>query len=162
MLMNTRRDTNTWQPIKLSLKSSSLSPTIPSFSGICKVRKFLLNLSMKCWNTEFHAEGSRVIILVVQVRAVKISVAVVEAPRKEGMKLSFPPKLVEKLVWVSVISFCRISFPVMHLMDYYAGTGRSSPLIMGLYGSWCSQCVPHSTMPSHIPCPNYYSCNLYK
>ncbi len=37
-----------------------------------------------------------------------------------------------------------------------------APLVMGLYGSWCSQCVPHSTMPSHIPCPNYYSCNLYK
>jgi hypothetical protein len=28
------------------------------------------------------------------------------------MKLSLPPKLAEKLVWVPVISFCKISFPV--------------------------------------------------
>jgi hypothetical protein len=33
---------------------------------------------------------------------------------KEGMKLSLPPKLVEKLVWVPVISFCKISFPASH------------------------------------------------
>jgi hypothetical protein len=48
---------------------------------------------------------------------------------KEGMKLSSPPKLVGKLVWVSVISFCKISFPVTHLMAYYAETDRSHPLI---------------------------------
>jgi len=49
--------------------------------------------------------------------------------RKEGMKLSLPPKLVEKLVWVPVILFCKISFPVTHQMPYYAETGRSPPLI---------------------------------
>ncbi len=48
---------------------------------------------------------------------------------KHGMKLSLPPKLVEKLVWVSVISFCKISFPVKRLMPYYAETSRSRPLI---------------------------------
>jgi hypothetical protein len=49
------------------------------------------------------------------------------------MKLSLPPelveKLVEKLVWVPVISFCNILFPVKRLMPYYAKTGRSHPLI---------------------------------
>jgi hypothetical protein len=45
------------------------------------------------------------------------------------MKLSLPPKLMEKLVWVPVISFCKISFLVKHLMPYYAETGRSRPLI---------------------------------
>jgi hypothetical protein len=49
--------------------------------------------------------------------------------RKEGIKLSLPPKLVEKLVWVPVILFCKISFPVTYLMAYYAETGRSRPLI---------------------------------
>jgi hypothetical protein len=39
---------------------------------------------------------------------------------KEGMKLSSPPKLVEKLVWDPVILFSKISFPVKHLMPYYA------------------------------------------
>jgi hypothetical protein len=47
----------------------------------------------------FNAQGSRVSIVVVQqIRAVKIYVAAVEALRKKGMKLSLPPKLVEKLV----------------------------------------------------------------
>jgi hypothetical protein len=45
------------------------------------------------------------------------------------MKLSLPPKLVEKLVWVIVISFCKISFPVTLLIPYYAETDRSCPLI---------------------------------
>jgi hypothetical protein len=45
------------------------------------------------------------------------------------MKLSLPPKLVGKLVWVSVTSFCKISFPIKkkHLMPYYAESGRSRP-----------------------------------
>jgi hypothetical protein len=47
----------------------------------------------------------------------------------EGMKLSLPQKLVEKLVWVPAISFCKISFPVTHLRAYSAETGRSRPLI---------------------------------
>jgi hypothetical protein len=38
---------------------------------------------MKCWNSAFDAEGSRLIILVVQVGAVKIYVAAVEAIRKK-------------------------------------------------------------------------------
>jgi hypothetical protein len=50
--------------------------------------------------------------------------------KKEGMKLSWwKKKLVEKLVWVPVISFCKISFPGTHLMPYYVETGRSHPLI---------------------------------
>jgi len=40
---------------------------------------------MKCWKSAFNAQGSRVIIVVVQVGAVKIYVAAVEAlKRKEG------------------------------------------------------------------------------
>jgi hypothetical protein len=104
---------------------------------------------MKCWNAAFNAQGWIVFIIVVQVVGVgKIYVAVVvqrPGKSKEGMKLSLPPKfpgnskegmklsllpkLVEKLVWVPVISFCKISFPVTHVMPYYAGTGRSRPLI---------------------------------
>jgi hypothetical protein len=51
---------------------------------------------------------------------VKIYVAAVEELMKEGMKLSLPPKLVEKLVWVLVILFCKISFPITQLMAYDA------------------------------------------
>jgi hypothetical protein len=38
---------------------------------------------MKCWNSTFNAQGSRVIILVVQVGAVKIYLAALEALRKK-------------------------------------------------------------------------------
>jgi hypothetical protein len=46
-----------------------------------------------------NAEGSRVMIAVVQVWGVKIYVTAVEVLRKNRMKLSLPPpKLLEKLV----------------------------------------------------------------
>jgi hypothetical protein len=38
---------------------------------------------MKCWNVSFNAQGSRLIIVVVQVRPVKIYVAAVEALKKK-------------------------------------------------------------------------------
>jgi hypothetical protein len=36
--------------------------------------------------------------------------------RKEGMKLNLPPKFMEKTSLSPVISFCKSSFPVKHLM----------------------------------------------
>ncbi len=38
---------------------------------------------MKCWNSAFNAQGSRVITVVIQVGAVKIYVASVEALREK-------------------------------------------------------------------------------
>jgi hypothetical protein len=69
---------------------------------------------MKCSNPSVNAQGSRVIIVVVQVGAVKIYVAAVEASGKgkDGMKLSLPPKFMGKLVWVPVIRFVELSFLV--------------------------------------------------
>ncbi len=43
----------------------------------------MLNLSMKCWNSAFNAQGLKLIIVVVQIGAVKIYVAAVEALRKK-------------------------------------------------------------------------------
>jgi hypothetical protein len=44
----------------------------------------MLQLNMKCWNSAFRAQGSRLIIVVVQAGAVKIYVVAVEAlGRKE-------------------------------------------------------------------------------
>ncbi len=43
----------------------------------------MLQLSTKCWNSAFNAQGSRVIIVVVQAGAVKIYVTAVEALRKK-------------------------------------------------------------------------------
>jgi hypothetical protein len=35
--------------------------------------------------------------------------------RKDRMKLSLPPKLVEKLVWVPIILICKIFIPTLRL-----------------------------------------------
>ncbi len=80
----------------------------------------------------FNAQGSRFIIVVLQVRGISSENICKQYWRcsgkiKEGMKLSLPPKLVEKLVWVRVISFRKISFTIPHLTPYYAETGRSRP-----------------------------------
>ncbi len=67
--------------LKLFVKSSSLSPLVPSafthyllFQWYPQSNEILSNLSMKCWNSAFSAQGLSV--------------------------LSLPPKLVQKLVWV--------------------------------------------------------------
>jgi hypothetical protein len=95
---------------------------------------------MKSWNSAFNAHRFETnYIVVVQVGAVKKNYRDVVASGggaqerwKRGMKLNLPPKLKEKtsLVWVPVISFCKISFQVTHstMMAYYAAeTGRSRP-----------------------------------
>jgi hypothetical protein len=105
---------------ELSVKSPSVSPRIssafapyPLFQWYLQSKEIWLNLGVKCWNSAFNAQGSRVIIVVVQGGAVKIYVAAVQALRKRmhRMKLSLPPNWVEKLVWVPVISFCKIFIP---------------------------------------------------
>jgi hypothetical protein len=67
----------------------------------------LLNLSLKFWNSAFNAQGSRRIILAVQVGAVRIYVAAVEALRKkERQGEAFTPRLMlmylfEGYFWMS-------------------------------------------------------------
>jgi electron transfer flavoprotein alpha/beta subunit len=67
-----------------TLSSGLLSPQNPSLSDICRVRKFY---KISVWNADtysaFNAQGSRLIIVVVQLGAVKIYVAAVEALRKK-------------------------------------------------------------------------------
>jgi predicted oxidoreductase (fatty acid repression mutant protein) len=52
---------------------------------------------MKCRNSAFNAQGSRIIIVVVHVEAVKIYVVVVEELREKerGHETQFAAKLVE-------------------------------------------------------------------
>jgi hypothetical protein len=65
-----------------TLSLELVSPHIPSFQWYLQSRKILLDISMKCWNWAFHAQDSRVIIVVVQIGAVKIYVATMEALKK--------------------------------------------------------------------------------
>jgi CDP-diglyceride synthetase len=69
--------------VSLSLGLLAFIPS-PLFQWDPQSTEILLNLSMKCWNSSFNAQGSRPIIVVVQVGIVKIYVAVaVEALRKK-------------------------------------------------------------------------------
>ncbi len=57
--------------------------------------------------------------------------------RRSGKKerddeTQFTSKFVGKLVWVPVVQFCNISFPVMHLMPYYAGGKRKEAMKLSL------------------------------
>jgi hypothetical protein len=63
--------------------SLGLLSLYPHFQWHPQSKEILLNLSMKCWNSTFNAQGSRVIIVVVQVGAVKIYVAALKALRKK-------------------------------------------------------------------------------
>ncbi len=117
-------------PIKLFVKSPFLAPPTPP-SGVSQSKKILLNLSIKCWNSAFNAQGERVVIVLVQVekwKYMKQQWRRCSGKRKGGMKLNLRPKLVENQVWVPVISFCKISLSVTHLMAYYVETGCSRPV----------------------------------
>jgi hypothetical protein len=64
--------------IELSIKSPSVSPPISSRFAPCPLcqwypqsEEILLNLGMKCWNSAFNAQGSRIIIVIVHVAAVQ-------------------------------------------------------------------------------------------
>jgi predicted oxidoreductase (fatty acid repression mutant protein) len=50
----------------------------PLFQWYPQSKDILENLRMKCWNSAFNAQGSRLIIVVVQLGAVKLYVAALE------------------------------------------------------------------------------------
>ncbi len=76
--------------VELSLKSPCLHTILgpafnpyPLFQWYLQSNEIWLNLSMRCRNSAFNVQGSSVIIVVVQVRAMKIYVAAVEALRRK-------------------------------------------------------------------------------
>jgi hypothetical protein len=86
---------------------------------------------MKCWNSAFNAQGSRVIIVVVTVGTVKIYAATVEGLMKKERQdeTQFTTKFGGKTSLGPSFPFVKFSFPVIRFMPYYAETGRSRPLI---------------------------------
>jgi len=76
--------------LELSIKSPSVSPPIssafapyPLFQWYPQSKENLLDLGMKCSNSAFNAQSSRVILIVVQVGAVKMYVAASSAGAKK-------------------------------------------------------------------------------
>jgi hypothetical protein len=107
------------------------NPPIPSSSGIRKIRKFCEISGMNCCNSAFnlmHKGSRRIIVSCCRGRSTENICSTsggAEEKGKTGMKLRLPPKLVEKkLVWVRVISLCKIFVP-SYTCD--AETGRSCP-----------------------------------
>jgi nicotinamide riboside transporter PnuC len=72
--------------IKVSRKFTLPFTPYPLFQWSLQSKEILLNLSMKCWKSACNAQGSRVIIVVVQVGAVKIYVAALEALMKKAKR----------------------------------------------------------------------------
>jgi len=114
----------------------------------------MLRLSTKCWNSAFNAQGSRVIIVVVRVGAVKIYVTPVEALRKNERQdetqftnqidgfLSFTSPLNANVLfcWFSFnLTLCMTKLRVLVLCLYYS-TDNSIVWII-LIRSW---------VPSHL------------
>ncbi len=92
-LKNQEQEILEWEEtvlIELSRQSPSVSPPIsfafapyPLFQWYPQSKENLLNLGMKCWNSAFNGQGSRVIIVIVQVSEVKIYVAAMQALRRK-------------------------------------------------------------------------------
>jgi hypothetical protein len=92
----------------------------PSFSGIRQRKEILLYLSISCTRFESNYNsctggGSENLC------------SSSEGAQDKGKKLRLSPNSVEKLVWVPVISFCEISFPIMHLMPLLCRNWLFSP-----------------------------------
>ncbi len=71
--------------LKVTLRFTPISSAFgpyPLFQWYPQSNEILLNLGMKCWNSAFNAQGSRAFIVVVQVGAMNMYVAAVEALRK--------------------------------------------------------------------------------
>ncbi len=84
-----------------------------------------------------EGHGHPLVVVGVHIGAVKIYVSAVEALRKKerGDETQFTTKIGGKTsLGLSYFVLCKISFPVPHLMPYYAETGRSRPLIVWIYG----------------------------
>jgi hypothetical protein len=134
---HTKRYNNIYYNRLINKVTLSFTP-YPLFQWYPQTNEILLNLSMKCWNSAFNAQGSKIIIMVVQVGAVKIYVAAVEALRKKGKtgwNSMYHQNWWENQKFGSqLFCFVRFSFPLTRLMAYYAETARSRPLFAWLYG----------------------------
>ncbi len=144
---------------KVILSSPSLCvsfhPLSPSLSEVRKVRKSIIKSGYECWNSAFNAQGSRLIIVVVQLGAVKIYVRSsggAQEKRKERvknpMKLTIWHKKDGAHFWVS---------PSLEkgLMYFFAGLffWESHPVLDQTQGSWC--CV-FLTLRISVLCSHKY------
>ncbi len=98
----------------------------------------MLQLSTKCSNSAFNAQGSRLIIIVVHVRAVKKYVTAVEALRKKERQD-------ETQFTTEIDGFLHFTKPppppLPMLMCFFAGFFTISPCVWPNSGLWCCVCL---------------------
>jgi hypothetical protein len=87
----------------------------PLFQWYRQTKEILLILSMKCWNSAFNAQGSRLIIVIVQVGAVKIYVASLLRKKQIRDENQFTTKIAGKtnLGVVFIPSYIHVWCPIM-------------------------------------------------
>ncbi len=111
--------------IRVNLSASSLLGML-SPQWYPQSNEILLNLNMKCSNSAFNTQGSRPPSYnsCTGRRSVVYNVHVAwqqqwrrSGKRKDRMKLSLSPNLVEKLVWVPVVIV--VPFEVRHKLNYF-------------------------------------------
>ncbi len=93
----------------------------PHFQWYPQSKDILLNLYMKCWNSAFNAQGSRLIIVVVQFGAVKIYVAGVEALRRKERQ--------DQTWFITKIDGFPSFIPPWMLMYFFARLKKISPCV---------------------------------
>jgi hypothetical protein len=84
---------------------------------------------MKCWYSAFNAQGSRLIIVVIQLGGVKIYVAAVEALRKKERQ--------DETQFTTKIDGFLSFIPRWMLMYFFAGFLLISPCVWPNSGFWC-------------------------
>jgi len=94
----------------------------------------MLQLSTKCWNSAFNAYGSRLIIVLVQERAVKMYVAAVE-------ELGKKERQDETQFTTKIDGFLRFTPPSLNVNVLFCRFFLMSPCVWPNSGFWCCVCL---------------------
>jgi hypothetical protein len=103
----------------------------------------MLQLSVNCWSSALNARGSRLIIVVVKLGAVKIYVAVVEALRKKERQ--------DETQFITKIDGFLSVIPRWMLMQFFAGFLKISPCVWPNSGLVLVLCFSYFTDNSIVP-----------
>ncbi len=114
--------------LELSVKSPCLWVCFhphPLFQWYPQSKEILLILSMKCWNSAFNAQGSRVIFnncAGTSNEKICSSSGDAQEKGKTGWNSVYQQNCWKKYPGVQLFRFVKFSFPVTGLMPYYRGT----------------------------------------
>jgi hypothetical protein len=89
----------------------------------------MLQLTVKCWYSALNAQGSRLIIVIVQLGAVKIYVVAMEALKKKERQ--------DETQFTTKIDGFLSFIPPWMVMYFFAGFFWISPCVWPNSGFWC-------------------------